>query len=96
MPRYWISHDLGIRGNYDELYAWLDGLGAKECGESVGTFVSDVSREQLTRELKKLVGPSGRVYMITTKAGGKFIIGKRRAAPWAGYAVTELDSETEK
>ena len=96
MPRYWVCYDLGIRGNYDEVYAWLDGLGAKECGESIATFVSDMSREQITRELKKLVGSSARVYLTTIKGGGKFIIGRRRPAPWAGYAVTELDSETER
>lgn len=95
MPRYWLSYDLGLRGKYEELYAWLDGQKAKECGDNVATFVSDKTREQITRELKRIVGPAARVYLITMKEGGKFIIGKRRAAPWAGYAVTELDSETE-
>lgn len=96
MPRYWVSYDLGLRGNYDELYAWLDKLEAKECGDSVATFVSGKSREQVIRELKKVVGPGKRVYLITMKQGGKFVVGKRRAAPWSGYAVTELDSEIEK
>jgi hypothetical protein len=95
MPRYWVSYDLGLRGKYDELYAWLDGLGAKECGDSAATFVSDKSRDQITRELKRIVGSKGRVYLITTKEGGKFITGKRRAAPWAGFAVTETESENE-
>lgn len=96
MPRYWVSFDLGLRGNFEELYAWLDSLGAKECGDSVATFVSKKSREQMARELKKVVSPGVRVYLITMKDGGKFIIGKRRAAPWSGYAVTELGSEIER
>ena len=31
----WISYDLGVNGDYDGLYAWLDIQGAKECGSSV-------------------------------------------------------------
>ena len=28
----WISYDLGVRGDYENLYSWLDTHGAKECG----------------------------------------------------------------
>jgi hypothetical protein len=31
----WISFDLGIRGDYEGLYLWLDSHEAKECGESL-------------------------------------------------------------
>ena len=98
MPRYWLSFDLGLRGNYDELYAWLDSHKAKECGDGVATFVYEKTRDQVARELKRIVGAKARVYLISKKEGGqgligKFVIGKRRAAPWSGYAVTELDSE---
>lgn len=99
MPRYWVSFDLGLRANHEELYAWLDSLGARECGESVATFVSSKSREQIMRELGKVVGPGVRVYLIGKQGGGKFrgefIVGKRRAAPWAGYAPRELESKDE-
>lgn len=30
----WISYDLGVSGDYENLYAWLDDHGAKECGQS--------------------------------------------------------------
>ena len=106
MPRYWVSFDLGLRGNYDDLYGWLDSQGAKDCGDGVATFVSNKSREQIIRELKNLARPANlsevsghrtaaRIYLITRKEGGKFIVGKRRAAPWTGYAVTEQESEIE-
>ena len=105
MPRYWVSFDLGLRGNYEELYAWLDSQGAKECGDGVASFVSNKSREQIISELKKLEQPpikslpgsrtTARIYLITMKEGGKFIVGKRRAAPWTGYAPTEQESEIE-
>ena len=32
----WISYDLGVRGDYEGLYAWLDSHGAKECGDTRG------------------------------------------------------------
>jgi hypothetical protein len=38
MTRYWLSFDLGLQGDYDNLYAWLDKQGAQECGDSVATF----------------------------------------------------------
>ena len=96
MARYWVSYDLGLRGNYDELYAWLDSQEAKECGESCATFVSSKSREEIARKIKKRVGKNARVYLIAMKQGGKFIIGRRRAAPWAGFAVMELDPGIER
>ncbi len=32
MAKYWVCYDLGLRGNYDDLYSWLDSLGAKDDG----------------------------------------------------------------
>jgi hypothetical protein len=29
----WISFDLGVRGDYEGMYAWLDTHNAKECGD---------------------------------------------------------------
>ncbi len=95
--RYWISYDLGLRGNYDQLYAWLDKNNARECGDSVATFLSDKTREQLTKELSRVVDldKSPRIYMITMKQGGKFIFGRRKPALWTGYAQV-LDSGEER
>lgn len=87
--RYWLSYDLGLRGNYDELYEWLDGLKAKECGDSVATFITDRTRDQIAQELSGILDKSARVYLINTRSGGRFIMGRRKAAPWYGYAQTE-------
>jgi hypothetical protein len=35
--RYWLSFDLGLRGNYDSLYEWLDAHSASESGDSLAT-----------------------------------------------------------
>ena len=35
----WLSYDLGVRGDYEGLYAWLDKHQAKECGDNIAYFV---------------------------------------------------------
>ena len=92
----WISYDLGVRGDYASLYAWLDTRGAKECGDSVAflNYEHKASvKEQLKIDLKKAltVDNRTRVYVIyreaqTNKNKGAFIFGGRRAPPWTGYA----------
>src|SRR5262245_24421574 len=93
--RYWISFDLGLQGNYLSLYAWLDEMGAKECGDGVATFESRKSREDLAKEIKRVVDEkkNPRVYLINAKSGGRFILGKRKLrAPWSGYAEVSVSS----
>jgi len=36
--RVWLSYDLNIKGDYENLYIWLDAHKAKECGDSMATF----------------------------------------------------------
>ncbi|MHB9292468.1 hypothetical protein Holit_01566 [Hollandina sp. SP2] len=36
--RVWLSYDLGIKGDYANLYIWLDEHKALECGDSIATF----------------------------------------------------------
>lgn len=97
--RYWLSFDLGLRGNFEDLYEWLDTIDAKECGDSVATFVTEKNREQITEELSTLLGEKARVYIIGKfdgKVRGRFIVGKRKRAPWAGYGgfIPEAEDET--
>ena len=96
--RYWLSFDLGLQGRYDELYAWLDRHGAKECGDAVATFRSDKSRDAIKAELEQVlnVERSPRIYIISMPEGGRFIIGRRKVAAWTGYAQTSMDSGEEK
>jgi hypothetical protein len=104
--RYWLSFDLGFQGNYQDLFAWLDKMEARECGENAATFLSAKSRQTIVKELKAVLQvterPSSspttepRIYIITRKRGGKFVIGKRKIAPWAGYAKAVVESGEEK
>lgn len=91
--RYWLSYDLGVSANYEDLYQWLDNMQAKECGSSVATFKSKKTRESLAKEISKFIDRNARVYIISMKRGGRFVLGKRKLAPWAGYAEALIESE---
>jgi hypothetical protein len=95
----WISYDLGVRGDYEGLYAWLDALHARECGDSVAVLkyrYEGSLPDELKADLKSSVATDKRtrIYMIyrdqsTDRNKGRFIFGGRRAATWSGYAPSE-------
>lgn len=97
MPRYWLSFDLGVNGDYEELYSWLDNLGAKECGDGLATFLSDAPRTAIIKDMNELLdlNRNPRIYLIDRATGGKFVLGKRKAAPWTGYGQVSVDNEEE-
>lgn len=92
----WISYDLGVRGDYEKLYAWLDSRGAKECGDSLAVLkyapkgsLPDALKRELRRALT--VDKRTRIYVIyrdqtTNKNKGIFLFGGRRAPSWTGYS----------
>ena len=93
----WISYDLGVRGDYDGLYSWLDEHDAEERGDSVALIKYDFSGD-LIDALKADIGESvettkkSRFYVIwhdTTKKKmkGRFLFGTKKSPPWSGYAV---------
>lgn len=53
---FWLSYDLGIKGDYEHLYIWLDKHEAVECGDSVACFKYDVpvnlSDDEIIEQLK--------------------------------------------
>jgi hypothetical protein len=99
----WVSFDLGVKGDYQGMYAWLDGKDAKECGDSLACFWFEHKNNDLLEDLKKDLRASveldenkGRVYVVRLMKGkmkGRFIIGRRRNPPWAGFGATGDDSE---
>ena len=96
MSRFWLSYDLGLRGDYQPLYEWLDAMEAQECGDSVATFEADTTRDQIKKQLKRIAKNGGRLYLIgRNKDGpvvGGFIAGRRRVpAPWSGAAGNGVD-----
>ncbi|PID48587.1 MAG: hypothetical protein CR991_10975 [Proteobacteria bacterium] len=99
----WLSYDLGVRGDYEGLYAWLDDHQAIECGDSVAFLnfnVKDTENiiEELKRDLQKSVNFNKRdriyiIWKIHKKIKGRFIFGKRKASPWEGYGSQESETE---
>jgi hypothetical protein len=87
--RYWVSFDFGLSANYREFYEWLDAKEASECGIGVATFTSALSRDEIAAEIKQVLHLQlrPRVYLISIKHGGRFILGSRKASPWTGFAV---------
>jgi hypothetical protein len=102
----WLSYDLGVRGDYEALYAWLDAHEAKECGDALAvlTYRHEGSLvDKLKADLKRHVTTDKRtrIYVIyrdqsTGKNKGRFIFGSRRAAAWTGYAPSELATEDDE
>jgi len=91
--RYWISFDLGLGGNYRSIYEWLDELDAGECGFGLATFLSPLSADEITAKVLRLLSKHerARAYLLSKQDGGKyagkFVLGRRKAAPWSGFAV---------
>lgn len=96
-----LSFDLGVQGDYEGLYGWLDQHKAKECGDSVACFRYEHSGsliEDLKRDLREAVSlnKKSRIYVIREEGGkmrGTFLFGRRRDAPWTGYAPAEEQEE---
>ncbi len=92
----WLSYDLGIDGDYENLYTWLDQLKARECGDSLAVLKYKIEFESdlpsvLLDDLKSLAAlrNKDRIYIIYRDKGkikGRFITGKRKSPPWEGYA----------
>jgi hypothetical protein len=102
----WISFDLGVRGDYEGLYTWLDSKGAIECGDSFAFLNYEVSGdivESLKKDIEENIDitKKTRIYAIfrdssTKKMKGKFIFGNRKAAPWTGYSGNQSQAEEEE
>jgi hypothetical protein len=99
----WISYDLGVKGDYEGLYSWLDDHNADECGNSAA-FLHYEYRTELLSELKDdlsrnvNLGKRDRIYIIWSenqKMKGQFLFGKRKSAPWAGFGSQEPQVDQE-
>jgi hypothetical protein len=98
----WVSFDLGIRGDYEGMYGFLDTHQAKECGDGVAVlqydFEGDLAgklKEDLAQSVK--LDKRSRIYVVfpgeNGKYKGRFIVGGRKPPPWAGYGSVAIDEE---
>lgn len=90
----WLSYDLGVSGDYEGLYSWLENHGAKECGSSVAFLKNYEFEGDLLESLKADVRGAvtlnrrSRIYVIFNDDGrlrGQYVVGKRKAPPWTGF-----------
>jgi hypothetical protein len=94
---------MGIPGDYEALYTWLDLHDAKVCGRSLAflnySYEGDLKRE-LTDELRRALEFTRKacIYIVYTdpedkQLKGTFIIGRRRSTPWHGYAELAVQDD---
>ena len=97
----WLSYDLGIGGDYESLYAWLDDHKAKECGDSVACLWFDYEGnflDALKAELEDALESNkhSRIYVAyrdQNKLKGNFMFGRRKRAAWEGYGAEQEQYE---
>ncbi len=94
-----LNYDLGLKGDYNGLYSFLDNLNAIEIGNSSAAFEMKFSEDdfntifhELREKLKEGINieKTDRIYVIIiVKANvrGGFLFGQRKRAMWKGYGV---------
>ena len=93
MTKIWLSYDLGIKGDYNGLYTYLDSVNATECGNSVAYFETEIEKEiakEILLNLKSFceIRKTDRLYLVMnkgTKTVSGFLLGKKQSPPWEGY-----------
>jgi hypothetical protein len=98
----WISFDMGLKADYDGLYAWLDSYGAKECCGNLA-FISYTYNSDLVSEIEKdikdhvEITKKDRIYLIFSneeaKMKGVWLFGTRKAPAWSGYSAKEATTD---
>ena len=99
----WLVFDLGVRGDYEGLYSWLDAHGARDCGDSAACFTYSYADDLVTElrtelEAAMTVDKKSRLYVVhsdpeTNHPKGSFLFGKRKSPPWAGYGPVVIQEE---
>lgn len=93
-----LNYDLGLKGDYSNLYAFLDTHKALDCGNCNAAFAMSFSEDKFETILEELrmalseyvkIEKNDRIYMTVTdntcKMRGAFLFGGRKRAIWEGY-----------
>lgn len=104
----WLSFDLGVAGDYDSLYAYLDNVDAVECGDNLAFFNIAFSGTDAELEMKiehdltsgMTLAKNDRIYVVFRrtdgKVTGKFLVGSRKASPWQGFGRHEASEDGDR
>jgi hypothetical protein len=103
MPRFWLIFDIGLSTSFENLFAWLDDNDADECGDNAATFSSNKSVQTIVKELTAACqnGGGSRLYLVRRNVQGhgyvdRFIVGRRKAAPWSGFGSSSSPDEKDE
>ena len=100
----WLSYDLGVSGDYEGMYSWLENHGAKECGSSVAFLRNYEFENNLLEHLRTDINEAvtlnrrSRIYLIfhdNNRSRGRYLVGKRKAPPWTGFGDGPEDEADE-
>lgn len=93
-----LNYDLGLKGDYSGLYAFLDNHEALDTGNCNAAFAMQFSENEfpiIYNELKEIIQKSvtiestDRIYMLATDSSnnmrGQFLFGSRKRPIWEGY-----------
>jgi hypothetical protein len=85
---FWMAYDLGLQGDYKNLFAWLDTAGAEECGNNLAYFerelaadeTPDNADESIREDLisNVMFKENDRIYLISPRTAGSSVISSGR------------------
>ncbi|HEY8780854.1 MAG TPA: hypothetical protein VIM16_04500 [Mucilaginibacter sp.] len=104
---FWLSYDLGLKGDYEGLFSFLDNVSAIECVDNLAYFAYECDTNihyhtQVQELLQKNVNidiNKDRFYLIWKEdngdIGGKFLFGGRKRSPWEGFGKMIAENESD-
>jgi hypothetical protein len=100
---FWLSYDLGLKGNYEGLFSFLDNVGAIECVNKLAYFTYEYQTDDFPDEIQNVIKDKvkieqkDRFYIIwKTDSGsikGRFLFGGRKRSPWEGFGKMIAENE---
>ncbi len=104
---FWLSYDLGLKGDYEGLFSFLDNVGAIECADNLAYFAYEcdttvpyhIQVSELLQANVHIDVNKDRLYLIWKEdngdIGGKFLFGSRKRSPWEGFGKVIAGNESD-
>jgi hypothetical protein len=102
---FWLSYDMGLKGDNESLFSFLDTVGATECVSNLAYFTYECHTDDYPNEIKNIIkdevkiDKNDRFYLIwKDEAGaikGRFLFGGRKRSPWEGFGRVTIEDESD-
>jgi hypothetical protein len=102
---FWLSYDLGLKGDYEGLFSFLDNVAGVECVNNLAYFNYECTTDDYPNEIKNRIkeevniDKNDRFYLIwKNEAGaikGRFLFGGRKRSPWEGFGRVIAGDESD-